>query len=415
MSNSLIVGVDVHSQTNRTCVMDSQGRERGRRFSVANNRPGTQALIGHIVQAMNEGDFDSVCLAAEATNWYWLPFFHTLSQDPRLQDWPLTLYAFNPRLTARYKEIFCDQDKTDSSDAWVIAERLRNGRQLPSPFQIDAKYLSLRFLTRYRHHLVKDLVREKNYCMSVLYLKASEYRQDHPFSNVFGATSQALIQEFASLEQIAAMPFEELVIWLDTKGKGRFPDPAAVARELHQVAQDSYPLEPDLQQSVNYVLTWSFQHVNFLDRQLQRVNTAIADAMRQIPHTLDTIPGFGPVFSAGIIAEIGDLARFNHDEAKVAQYAGLHWRQNQSGKFQAEDTYLTKRGNAYLRYYFCEAANAVRMRDADYAAFYQRKHDEVPKHQHKRAVVLTARKLVRLVVRLLTTNQPYRLRSAPSA
>jgi DNA-dependent RNA polymerase auxiliary subunit epsilon len=55
------------------------------------------------------------------------------------------------------------------------------------------------------------------------------------------------------------------------------------------------------------------------------------------------------------------------------------------------------------------------MRDADYAAFYQRKHDEVPKHQHKRAVVLTARKLVRLVVRLLTTNQPYRLRSAPSA
>jgi hypothetical protein len=145
-------------------------------------------------KAMNEGEFDSACSAAEATNWYWLPFFQTLSQDPRLQDWPLTLYTFNPRLTAQYKGIFCDQDKTDSSDAWVIAEQMRNGRQLPSPFQIDAKYLSLRFLTRYRHHLVKNLVREKNYCMSVLNLKASEYRQDHPFSNVFGATSQALIQ-----------------------------------------------------------------------------------------------------------------------------------------------------------------------------------------------------------------------------
>ena len=50
------------------------------------------------------------------------------------------------------------------------------------------------------------------------------------------------------------------------------------------------------------------------------------------------------------------------------------------------------------------------MRDAEYQAYYERKYDEVRKHQHKRAIVLTARKLVRLVVRLLTTNQPYRPR-----
>ena len=35
---------------------------------------------------------------------------------------------------------------------------------------------------------------------------------------------------------------------------------------------------------------------------------------------------------------------------------------------------------------------------------------EVRKHQHKRAIVLTARKLVRLVVRLLTTNQRHQPR-----
>jgi hypothetical protein len=286
---------------------------------------------------------------------------------------------------------------------------------LPEPFEPDLPHLRLRFLTRFRHHLVKDLVREKNYGMSLLYLKASEYREEHPFSNVFGATSQALIDEFASFDEIAAMPFEDLVTWLDTKGKGRFPDPAEVARELQRVVQDSYPLDPQLQQPLNYVLTWSFQLVRFLERQVERVNSAITAAMRDIPHTLDTIPGFGPVYSAGIIAEIGDLARFDHDEAKVAQFAGLHWRQHESGQFKTDDTYLTKRGNAYLRYYFCEAANAVRMRDAEYAAYYQRKHDEVPRHQHKRAIALTARKLVRLVVRLLTTNQPYRPRSRPDS
>lgn len=416
-NNPLIVGIDVHRQSNRTCLLDREGELWGRRFSTNNNRPGTQELIARIVQAMQEGQFDRIRLAAEATNWFWFPLFETLRHDPALEQWPLELYTLNPRITAKYKDSFSDKDKTDNSDAHVIADRLRtfSRQNLPAPFAPDPIYLRLRFLTRYRYHLVKSLVREKNYCLSILYLKANAYRPDHPFSDVFGATSQALLQEFTSLDDIAHMPLEELAAWLDTKGKGRFADPDKVAREVQQVAQDSYPLDPQLLQPINLVLTWSFEHINAMERQLQRVNTAIADAMLAIPHTLDTIPGFGPVYSAGIIAEIGNLDRFNHNEAKVAQFAGFHWRKNESADFKADETHLTKRGNPYLRYYFCEAANAVRMRDAEYAAFYQRKHDEVRTHQHRRAIVLTARKLVRLVVRLLTTNQPYQPRRQPAS
>jgi transposase len=415
MSNSLIVGIDVHSQTNTICLLDHDGEPWGPRFCTPNNRPGTQALASRIAQALHAGQFDSLCIAVEATNWFWFPLLQALRQDPVLAPWEQTQYTLNPRVTARYKDAFSDKDKTDKIDAHVIADRLRtySRQDLPAAFEPDLAYLGLRFLTRYRYHLVKDLVREKNYCMAILYLKANEYRQEHPFSDVFGATSQTLIEEFAALEEVAAMPMAQLVTWLDTQGKGRFPDPAKVARELQQVARDSYPLEPQLLQPINYVLTRCFDTVDFFERQLKRINTAIAEAMQAFPHTLDTIPGFGPVFSAGIIAEIGDLARFEYNEAKVAQYAGLRWRKTESANFKAEDTRLTKRGDAYLRYYFCEAANAVRLRDAEYAAYYQRKHDEVRTHQHKRAIALTARKLVRLVVRLLTTNQPYQPRRMP--
>lgn len=416
-NNPLFVGSDVHRQRNRTCFLDREGEFWGRRFSTTNNRPGTQELIARIVQVMQEGQFDGIRLAAEATNWFWFPLFEALRHDPALQQWPLELYTLNPRITAKYKDSFSDKDKTDDSDAHVIADRLRtfSRQNLPAPFDPDPIYLGLRFLTRYRYHLVKSLVREKNYCLSILYLKANAYRPDHPFSDVFGATSQALLQEFTSLDDIAHMPLEELATWLDTKGHGRFADPTKMAREVQQVAQDSYPLDPQLLQPVNLVLGWSFEHINAMERQLGRINTAIAEAMLAIPHTLDTIPGFGPVYSAGIIAEIGNPERFNHNESKVAQFAGFHWRKNESADFKADETHLTKRGNPYLRYYFCEAANAVRMRDAEYAAFYQRKHDEVRTHQHRRAVVLTARKLVRLVVRLLTTNQPYQPRRQPAS
>lgn len=417
MSNPLIVGIDVHSQDNRTCFLDREGSVWGKRFSTANNRPGTEKLMAQIVRAMEDGQFDSIRLAVEATNWYWFPLLQMVRQEPVLRPWPLKCYALNPRVTAKHKDSFGDRDKTDDLDAYVIADRLRtySPADLPTPFEADLTYLGLRFLTRYRYHLVKNLVREKNYCLNILYLKASGYRRDHPFSDVFGATSQALIQEYASLDEIAFMPLEELVVWLDTKGKGRFPDPLKVARELQQVVCDSYPFDPQLQQPINYILTWSLQEINSLERLTKRVDTAIADAIEPIPHTLDTISGLGPVFSGGIVAEIGDVARFNYDEAKVAQFAGLHWRKNQSGNRQANTTRLTKRGNPYLRYYLCEAANVVRMNDPEYAAYYQRKHDEVRKHQHRRAIVLTARKLVRLVVRLLTTNQPYQPRRQPSA
>ena len=132
--------------------------------------------------------------------------------------------------------------------------------------------------------------------------------------------------------------------------------------------------------------------------------------MRSIPHTLTTIPGMGPIFSAGIIAELGDLSRFDFNEAKVAKYAGFKWKKHQSADFVAAHSPLSTAGNRYLRYYFCEAANCIRMHDAPYKAYYTKKFAEVRSHQHKRALVLTARKLVRLVVRLLTTHQGYQPR-----
>ncbi len=410
MANPLLVGVDVHLVNNRVCLMDSQGAEIGRRFTVANNGPGTQSFVTRLVQVLQPGPFDSLALAAEATGWYWFHLFQALSEAPALQPWPCRLYALNPRLPAKYKEVYSDLDKTDDSDAFVIADRLRMGRDLPPPFALQPTHLALRFLTRYRYHLVQDLVREKNYCTNLVYLKASEYRTDQPFADVFGASSQLVLHDFVSPEQIVTMPLEELAALLDTAGRGQFADPTQTARELQHVASTSYRLPESLVAPVNTVLAWNLEHIRFLARQEKRINHAIAEQLTALPNTLQTIPGFGLVFAAGIVAEIGDLARYQYDEAKVAKAAGLKWSKQQSGSFAAEDTHLSKAGNRYLRYYFCEAANAVRMHDAEYQAYYQRKHDEVRKHQHKRAIALTARKLVRLVVRLLTTNQPYQPR-----
>jgi transposase len=412
---ALIVGVDVHQHTNVALVMDGCGDVVDKHQHFANNGTGTDRFIRYLAGIAERGGFDTIHIAAEATNNFWLPFFCQLEKQPPLSVPPATLYPFNPRLVHNFKKALGEEEKTDLRDAGVIAERLRFGKKLPRPFAMEEMYLPLRTLTRYRYHLVRELVRVKSYCLSLVYLKATDYtdKKKQPFSNTFGATSQAVLRQFATLDEIAAMPFEELVEWLDIKGKRRFPNPEENARKLHQVATDAYRLPHEWAVVIHDIIALNLRHIALLENLMGRVDMAISGQMQDIPHTLETIPGIGPVFAAGIIAEIGDLARFDYNEAKVASYAGLRWPRSQSDEFEAEDRRMSNSGNRFLRYYFCEAAQVVRLHAPEYRDYYHRKYKEVPKHQHKRALVLTARKLVRLVVRLLTTHEPYRLRQAP--
>ena len=119
-----------------------------------------------------------------------------------------------------------------------------------------------------------------------------------------------------------------------------------------------------------------------------------------------SIKGIGPVYSAGIVAEIGDIHRFK-DQAALAKFAGIAWTKHQSGNFTAAHTSLIKFGNRYLRYYIMEATNKVRMHDHELKRFYDLKYSQTPKTPHKRALALTARKFVRLVYALLHSNRLY--------
>jgi len=91
------------------------------------------------------------------------------------------------------------QDKTDQIDAISIAQRIRF-RQPEHPFNASMDYIPLQRLTRFHTHLAKQIASEKNYFLSHLFLKFSAYKQRKPFSDTFGATSQAVISEFFSVE-----------------------------------------------------------------------------------------------------------------------------------------------------------------------------------------------------------------------
>lgn len=202
------------------------------------------------------------------------------------------------------------------------------------------------------------------------------------------------------------MPLEELVNFLVDKGKNRFENPEEAARELQKVARSSFRLDKAMKDPVNLSLSVTLSVIQHMESEVKRLDKAIAKLMKAIPNTLESVKGIGTVYAAGLIAEIGDIERFKNHNA-LAKYAGLVWNQYQSGEYEADETSRMRTGNKYLRYYLIQAADKVRKYDSEYAEFYQKKYDEALKHKHKRALVLTARKLVRLVFTLLTTKQLY--------
>lgn len=212
--------------------------------------------------------------------------------------------------------------------------------------------------------------------------------------------------EYRTAEEIAQAPLDEPASLLNRKARGHIADPEAMALAYKRAATDAYKLPERLKQPIHEILSLTIHDVRYLKHQVEAVDRLIGREPVAHYNRLCTIPGIALVLGAGIMAEIGSVENFPDDDA-LAQFAGLTWPEHSSADFAAQDTPMARTGNVYLRYYLVAAADSVRRHDVGFAAYYRRKHEETATHPHKRALVLTARKLVRVISALLRDDQAY--------
>ena len=376
-------------------------------MTVPNDAGGSLALAEQIQHLCAKHDVDQVKVALEATGVYAWHLAVFLSGLDALGSHKPQVFVLQPRAVKHYRESFgSKKPKSDGADRLLLARILGHRELLPRPFRFDDRTLPLQRLTRHRYHVVRQLVRNKNYAASYLFLKASTLAQTRALSDPFGVAASEILLEYCTAEDIAQASVDELVGVLNRAAKGKIADPAAIALAYKRAAQDAHTLPERLKQPVHQILSLTIQDIRHLDHQIEAVDRLIDREPIARNNRLRSIPGIGPVFAAGILAEIGRIENFPSDDA-LAQYAGLTWPEHQSGDFAAEDTPLARTGNVYLRHYFVAAANSVRQHDAGFAAYYAKKYDEAAEHKHKRAQVLTARKLLRLAFALLRDDRAY--------
>ena len=91
---------------------------------------------------------------------------------------------------------------------------------------------------------------------------------------------------------------------------------------------------------------------DLLERQISEAEGHVASLLDgELARRLQTIPGVGPSTCAALIAEIGDIWRFD-DVDELHAYAGVHPAERSSGRKGADPEtswHMSKAGNAHLR------------------------------------------------------------------
>lgn len=412
--STLFVGIDIASRVHVISALDFDQSFYIKMRPAPNSQEGAALLEEMIVNVLKEHhQFKYVVIGMESTGFYGVHLANYLSASTLLAPFSVRVYCLNPKEVANYKKSFNDLGKNDGIDSFVIADFARVGRICIKPWR-GSQYLALQRLTRHRMHITECITREKTYMLNNIFLKFSEYallkKEEHPFSNKYGATAEAILTEYTTNEDIVSSSVEDLVSFINTRSRGRIADPEETAKILQAAARNSYRLDKCLYEPLTISIASSFNCISSFEKELKAIDKAILQTVQGLnPEeytVLNSIPGIGKVFSAGILAEIGSIKAFKNSDA-LAKYCGIVWKDNDSGEFVADDKHMSKAGNRYLRYYIIESTSSVINHCPEYRQFYDKKYAEVRTHQHKRALALTSRKFLRMLFGLLDKSQLY--------
>ncbi len=296
------------------------------------------------------------------------------------------------------------ENKTDAIDArQLCALAHRDGAELLAKyrFALAPERCALQRLETVRQSHRHALTNLKKTYGSLLDLIFPELGQ---LLEIDGVGIRALLQKAPTPQAIARLRLATLE--QDWKLRPK-------ARQLKALAADSIA-DPDLAAASAPALVALLQsmaeleaRLRDLDRQIEQLALQAADPVRQ--QLLQTLPGFGPITAAKLIAYLPEevlQAGSNRTAAtRLQAFMGNDPRQKESGQFQGK-VKMTKRGVEPLRTAFFQAAFSASQHDPELKAFYQRKRAQGK--PHKVALSHLMRILTRRLVAVLRSRQPYR-------
>ena len=258
--------------------------------------------------------------------------------------------AENALKIKKYLDRSLRKAKTDKKDSLKLAEyACDNWYKLKVNFIEEEKYKELRFLSRQYFSLNSMKVQQKVDFSDLTDMLFPGYYQLLEECNfvvglkIFEKFSDPKIIRKKKLETFLN-DVEKIAQKIGQQRAGR-----NLAIKVYELAKKSVPSCPS-NSSTQLILN---KRVVALINLIETTNEIIAK-MNEIAKNMDkykevrNMKGVGDRLAPLLIAEIGDIRRFKNAGSLIA-YAGIDSPPYQSGKYEATNRHISKRGNKYLR------------------------------------------------------------------
>lgn len=394
----LILGCDVGSETHYVRAIDTRGRELSKSaFSFNNSLEGFQSVKEWAVKIAATHDKKQIVLGLEPTGHYWLCLATWMIQNG------ISVVQVNPYAVKQTKEVEDNsQLKDDTKDPKLIANLVKDGNY-GMPYLPEEIYADLRRLSMFRDQLNEDRTRNINRLHREMKLYFPEYKD--AFGKFDGAFCLEVLRKAPFPEDLIVIGKDGIKqIWHDAKLRGRGYNRAG---EILKYAQESIGLK-DGTGAGKMAVKWFVERIIELDEQLSEVEKQLNEKCQQIPHAKNIleISGVGENILSGILAEMGDISRFD-DVKEIQKLSGLSLVACSSGKHKGQ-TKISHRGRKRLRYWLFQAAKSAVAHAEEFKelhAYYTTRSDNPLKKVQ--SLIVIACKLLRVIYTILTKGTKY--------
>ena len=394
----LILGCDVGSETHYVRAIDTRGRELSKSaYSFNNNQEGFRSAKEWAVRIAAEHDKGQIVLGLEPTGHYWFCLATWMIANG------ISVVQVNPYAVKQTKEVEDNsQLKDDRKDPKLIANLVKDGN-FGMPYLPEKIYAELRRLSMFRDQLNEDRIRTINRMHREMKIYFPEYKE--ALGKVDGAFSLELLKEAPFPDELTALGEEGIrQIWHAAKLRGRG---YSRAREILQYAKASVGIK-DGSIASKAAVKWFVQKIMELDVELAVIENQINQKCQEIPHTgnILEISGIGENTLSGILAEMGDISRFD-DVKEIQKLSGLGLVACSSGKHKGE-TKISHRGRKRLRYWLFQAAKSAVAHAEEFKElhmYYTTRADNPLKKMQ--SLIAIACKLLRIIYTILNTGTFY--------
>lgn len=396
---TLVVGIDIGSQTHYARAFDNRGRELTKRvFSFQNDIEGFNSFNLWVEKLKVENGKTTVMIGCEPTGHYWFAFAKYVSEHQKI------LVMVNPFSVKKIKELDDNSPKkTDTKDPKTIAKLVVDGRY-SMPYMPEGIYAEIRDLVYSRDRIMKQHNICANRIQRWLAIHFPEYLRIY---TRFDASSGLSVLEKAPLpKDVIALGVDGIrKIWHEKKMRGRGVTEDR-AKTLVEAAHNSVGLDGGVgTRSELYML---LEEHRLWNSQLEVVNKVLEETILKVQHVekLLAIKGVGSVTIAGFIAEVGDIRRFESPK-QIQKYAGLELIENSSGKHKGR-TRISKRGRRKLRKILYQVMIPLLARNKEFREIYDYYVTRVKNPLKRRqAMIAVSCKLIRVFYAVLMKGVDY--------